>query len=127
VSPATRAWLSAFLFTQVVEIPIYVAALRRTSPHGLPAPLTGLRDPVVAAFGASLITHPIVWFVFPRLPLGSYEGMVAGAETFAVVAEGLYFYALGAMALRRAMVVSLLANASSASLGLLSRYLFGWP
>lgn len=79
---------------------------------------------MLIAFGASTITHPIVWFVFPRLITGSYWTMVAAAETFAVVVEALYARAFG---LRYALAVSLLANAASALLGLGSRYLFGWP
>ena len=45
-------WAFAFLFTQVVEIPIY---------------MRGLRVGPVKAFGASAITHPVVWFVIPHL------------------------------------------------------------
>lgn len=82
---------------------------------------------VAFAFGASLVTHPIVWFLIPRLPFGHYWVMVAFAEAFAVVAEGLYFSALGLFDLRRALWVTLLANAGSASLGLASRELWGWP
>jgi hypothetical protein len=104
------AWLSAFFFTQCVEVPIY-AKLAKTG--WLPA------------FGASSLTHPIVWFVIPSLWKGSYWGMVAVAETFAVVAEALYL-GLG-FKVKRALAWSLLANAASAGLGLLSRWMFGWP
>jgi hypothetical protein len=122
MSPAIAAWLSAFLFTQAVEIPIYARAMRPW-PRAL-----GLK--LAIAFGASAVTHPVVWFVIPTLRAWSpypYEEMVVRAETFAVVIEGLYLYAVGAFTLRRAMLWSLLANASSASLGLLCRELFGWP
>jgi len=104
------SWLSAFLFTQVVEMPIY-ARLARAG--------------WIAAFGASALTHPIVWFVIPALVPGDYWVMVAVAETFAVVAEALYLHF--GFQVRRALLWSLLANASSASLGMMSRYLFGWP
>lgn len=104
------AWLSAFFFTQAVEMPIY-ARLARAG--------------WLAAFGASALTHPIVWFVIPSLVPGSYWGMVAVAESFAVVAEAIYLR-LG-FQVKRAFLWSLLANASSASLGMLSRYLLGWP
>jgi hypothetical protein len=118
------AWLSAFIFTQCVEMPIY-AKLAKTDWS--------------AAFGASALTHPVVWFVIPALwgsinvgrdsafagPSVNYWGMVAVAEAFAVVAEALYL-GLG-FKLKRAFAWSLLANASSAGLGLLSRWTFGWP
>ena len=119
MSPALGAWLSAFLFTQAVEIPIYTRALGRV-PHGLAVK-------IAIAFGASALTHPIVWFVIPGLLTRSYEEMVVGAELFAVLVEGFYLHALGVFDLRRAMLWSLLANASSASLGLASRAIFGWP
>lgn len=125
MTAGTAAWLSAFLFTQAVEIPVYLIALRRS--RDALAPIEGALPRLAAAFGASLVTHPIVWFVIPTLPFGSYEGMVVGAESFAIIAEGLYFHALGAMGLRRATLWSLLANGASVTLGLTSRYLFGWP
>ncbi len=121
MSPDLRAWLDAFLFTQAVEVPIYVAAMRRLRP---PVPVV---TAVAIGFGASLITHPIVWFEIPRLPFRSYEQMVACAEAFAVVAEGLWLYAVGVFPMRRAMLVSLVANAASATLGLVLRYYVGWP
>lgn len=111
-------WLLAFAFTQLVEVPIYRRALDGR---------------FLVAFGASALTHPVVWFVFPWLfyrsaPLdGSpalYWTMVAAAETFAVGVEAVWLAAFG---LRRALLWSLLANASSLGLGLLSRWLFGYP
>ena len=122
------AWLVAFVFTQCIEIPIYVRALR-----GRP----------VVAFGASAITHPIVWFVIPRMwvrsylsliawsplfivraPIARYACMVLLAESFAIAVEALY---LRAFDVRRAFAWSLLANGASVTLGLLSRAAFGWP
>jgi hypothetical protein len=104
-------WLRAFLFTQLVEVPLYMRGLR----CGLPA-----------AFGASALTHPLVWFVFfsPRWQAG-YTTKLVAAELFAWLAEAAYFR----FALRRprALLWSLIANAASLGLGLLSRHLFGAP
>jgi hypothetical protein len=127
MSPETSAWLSAFAFTEAVEVPLYLAFMRLRSDDARPRALDGVSGRLAVAFGASLVTHPIVWFLIPRIPAGSYAEMVARAEAFAVVAEGLYFYALGFFDLRRAMLWSLLANAASATLGLVSRSTFGWP
>ncbi len=115
------AWFGAFLFTQVVECPIYVWALRNDSRHW------GAK--LVLAFGASASTHPIVWFVIPSLwmsagQVGGYWTMVAIAELFAVLAEATYFWAVG---LRRAWRWALVANVASAGLGFLCRSAFGWP
>jgi len=128
VPRALAAWLAAFLFTQAVEVPIYVTALHRASRRpSAPLAERGLLALYVIAFGASALTHPIVWFLIPRLPFGSYAAMVVCAEVFAVVAEGVYLRALGVMSLRRGLVLSLVANAASAGLGLTSRALFGVP
>lgn len=111
------AWLAAFAFTQIVEAPLY----RR---------LLGVSW--LAAFGASAITHPFVWFVFPRIHV-SWLWRTLGSEIFAWVVEAAWFVLLsrrGAAArlgLGRALLVSLLANGASECLGLTSRAWFGWP
>jgi hypothetical protein len=53
--------------------------------------------------------------------------MVVRCEAFAVVVEALYLWALGALGIERALLLSFVANAASASLGLLCRHYFGWP
>jgi hypothetical protein len=105
------AWLQAFLFTQIVEVPIYVRSMRCS---------------VWAAFGASALTHPIVWFGFfhPAFP-GSYVTKIIAAELFAWLAEAAYFRF--AFKRKRAWLWAFCANAASFSLGLLSRRLFGVP
>jgi hypothetical protein len=105
------AWLRAFLFTQLIEVPIY---------------MRGLRCSPLVAFGASALTHPVVWFVFfsPRWPIGYLPKLIA-AELFAWLVEGAYFRL--AFGKTRAWRWSLVANAASLTLGLLSRRLFGAP
>jgi hypothetical protein len=105
------AWLRAFLFTQLVEIPIYVRGLR-CSPW--------------AAFGASALTHPIIWFVFfsPRWRV-AYATRFVSAELFAWIVEAAYFRL--AFGRSRAWLWSLVANTASVVLALLSRRLFGGP
>lgn len=114
------AWLCAFLFGQALEVPVYVVALRRTR--------FSLAMRVLLAFVASALTHPFVWFLFPRLfpDPDSYFTMAVAAETFAVLAEGVYLWHCG-LDPEAALPWSLGANALSCGLGLLSRSLFGWP
>jgi len=112
-----RRWLSAFVFTQLVEIPIY----RRWFGASVPI-----------AFGASAITHPIVWLVFlhwgRRLGF-SFTSRAVAAELFAFVVEAVYF----AVVLRprpgfaRAFGGSLVANGASLGLGFVAQALFHWP
>lgn len=127
-------WHEAFLFTQAVEIPIYLLVMQRQK-----LALDGARRALVA-FGATALTHPIVWFVLPLtiplfaklgLALGvtasqrfGYWGYVAVAETFAVGAEAVYLAAFG---VGRPLLWAFVANAASAGVGLTLRHFFGWP
>lgn len=104
-----HVWLARFLFTQLVEVPIYSYALKGR-------PLT--------AFGASALTHPIVFFVFPRIWPGGYWSTIAAAEVFAVLVEALY---MQRAKLPRALLWSLLANGASYTLARVSARTFGWP
>lgn len=107
-------WLAAFAITQAVEVPVYARAQPdRAWPRRL-----------LVAFGGSALTHPIVWFVAPRVVQGSWVAMAIAAETFAVVAEALWLFAFG---VSRAFWWALLANALSVGVGLAIRAMLGWP
>lgn len=112
-------WLEAFVFTQVLEMPIYWWVFRK---HKVPLALVMSAQP-------TLLTHPVVWFVWPRLPT-DYWTMVACAEAFAVLAEMcIALFIIGRtsrVSLRLCFALALLANAASLGLGLLLRYTTGW-
>ena len=76
------------------------------------------RARAVIACVAQLLTHPLVWFAFPRIPGLSRYTSLASAEVFAWLAEGT-LYALTAMAPSklRAFGVSAVANALSLAAG----------
>ena len=135
---ATAAeWAAVFLFTQAVEVPLYVVLLRR----GV-VPKPSIARAAAIGFGASAITHPVVTFVIPGLVAGIFAWMAgqgmslvsSGAfrwialavccESFAVGAEAVY---LKAFRLPRALLWSLAVNFASASLGLCCSLAFGWP
>jgi hypothetical protein len=136
------AWFSAFVFTQVLEVPIYCAALgRRADPRtGEALARESWRWRVGFAFLASMATHPYVWFVIPSLfyagpwdwltfrwpwlDAWTYAAFFVAAESFAVVAEALL---LRALRVPRAFLWALTANAVSALTGLVLRALVGWP
>jgi hypothetical protein len=106
-----HAWLSAFLFTQLIEVPTY----RR-----------GLGVGWWAAFGATALTHPVVWFVvFHRTVRADYVTKAVVAELFAWLAEAAYFHWCHGR--RNALGWALVANAASVMLGFVSRALFGTP
>ncbi|MBL8954441.1 MAG: hypothetical protein JNK82_26925 [Myxococcaceae bacterium] len=105
-----KPWLIAFALTQLVEVPIYLVAASSTE--------SGRKW--VAAFGASAITHPVVWFVFPRYwPTGHWWQMVACAELFAVAVEAAWLASFG---VKRPIEWSFFANATSFGLGLVLQH-----
>ena len=103
------SWWAAFALTQGIEIPIYLLGTRQAGLSW------GWR--LAVAFGASALTHPIVWFVLKALedPLG-FWGYFIVAESFAVGAEALYLWGFD---IERPLVLALAANGTSASVGLL--------
>lgn len=106
-----KAWLLAFVFTQLIEAPIY---------------RFGAKSTWRTALLASTVTHPFVWFAFPLLQdVGvEYWPMVACAEAFAVCVEAgwLRFHHVP-----RAFAWSLAANATSVAIGLALREWLGFP
>lgn len=109
-------WLIAFLLTLGVELPVVWLVLRReTSPGRI----------LAACLAANLMTHPVVWFLLPRL-FSSYLSYLIVAELGAFLAEALvYRAALRPLSWRMAVSASALANAGSLGLGL-ALYRFGW-
>lgn len=112
------AWLKAFVLTELIEIPIVVALTRGAK---IPFPRRA-----ALAFFASLATHPAVWFIFPELNVS--DGVrVALSEAWACVAEAVFYkLVFGEITFARAIGVSVVANSSSFSFGLVLRALTGW-
>lgn len=105
-------WLAAFVVTQAAEVPIYTLAQEERP----------MWQRLLVAFGASAITHPIVWFVLyePLLPIVGYTPYLLIAETFAWGVEALWLRGWG---VDRPALWSLTANAASVALGSLLRVL----
>jgi hypothetical protein len=110
-------WLTAFIFTQIVEMGIYAQATGRERP---------LRERLAIAFCCSGITHPLVWYVIPDVTSSigvTWWPTVAIAETFAVVAEAALLACFG---VRAPLLWALLANGTSFLIGLFCYTHFGW-
>lgn len=109
------AWFRAFVFTQAVEGPLYryVGKARWR-----------------VALGASALTHPFVWFLFPYLllvPGCSFAMMVGLAELFAWSTETVFVRYFARLSWGRSALLSLLANGASMLLGTLVRAWTGYP
>jgi hypothetical protein len=108
----TAAWLRAFLLTVAVECPLVVVL---TAQSRLP-----WAKRVCLIIAAQLMTHPLVWYVFPAIPTLPRVTTLVLSELWAFLAEAA-FYALVEVAPSklRAFGVSALANGASLGLGFL--------
>ncbi|MBI5264339.1 MAG: hypothetical protein HY852_21280 [Bradyrhizobium sp.] len=83
-------------------------------------PCRGSGHAAVAIAIATCVTHPQAWaaaeWLYPRL---GYEAAFAAIEVVVILAEAAIVHWGCGLAARRALAVSALANAASASVGLL--------
>lgn len=107
---AVGSWLFAFTLTQAVEVPIWMRA------HAKP-----LRT--AKAFGASAITHPLLWWIFMPMWQGSYWSSVAFGEALVIAIEAAYARALG---VKHPLAWSFVANLASTAVGFAVYYALGW-
>ena len=98
-------WIMAFSLTQVIEVTVGLLFWTDTK-------VSMLRK-ISILFGASLITHPMVWFIFPQIrdeggfSYGEYLLMV---ESYAYGVEALYYYAFR---IHRPILLSVITNSCS--------------
>jgi hypothetical protein len=103
-------WFRAFLVTLVVEVPIATYLLRRAGPE--------LWRIGALAFFANLASHPAVWYVWTQVFLFGTAAFVIAAEGWAIAIEAVFFWvAFRGIGLGRAVLVSVVANLASFSVG----------
>jgi hypothetical protein len=103
-------WPFVFGVTLIAELLVLLAVLRRNFTPGRIALL---------ALGVNLVTHPVIWFVLPRLFVHRTAYLLV-AEAFAVITEAvLIWLLLGRRSPSLALLASALANAGSYAVGLL--------
>ena len=150
LSPEQSSWLKSFAFTLTIEGPVFVWMARR---YGANSRITVRRAAVAGAWGTCM-THPVLWFLWPRFYVAALSLLlapeslreeygrraiffvmdqphifwsgVAVAELLIACIEGFTFWlAARRIPLSRAMLASFLANGASYGLGQLVRHL--WP
>jgi alpha-D-ribose 1-methylphosphonate 5-triphosphate synthase subunit PhnL len=102
-------WLRAFAVTLLVEIPVATPLLAGVERK--------IARRIAIVVVANLATHPLVWFLFPGLAFGRGTRL-ALSEAWAFAAElAIYMIVWPSLRLRRAALVSLLANGASVAAG----------
>jgi hypothetical protein len=119
-------WFVSFLFTQAVEIPIWT---------GLSWRAVRLWRAALAGALCTCVTHPLLWFVWPRVfflwrewpfPFSRYSAyLVTGEFLVAVIESMIFYFAARPGRFSKALAISFIANAASLGLGVLARSL-GW-
>jgi hypothetical protein len=104
------SWFAAFVLTLAVEAPIAALILRRWEPDLV-------RLGILIVF-VNLATHLVVWYVITQLLLVGTVGYVAVAESWAIVAESIFYRAaLPGLTARGAIAAAVAANGASFLVG----------
>jgi hypothetical protein len=115
-------WCQAFAFTLVVEVPLFVLVAARGLTRAERAPIWRL---ILAGAAGTALTHPLLWFVWPRV-IADYTTYIVTGELLVALIESLTFFALASpIRLARAIGASFIANAASYGIGALLQEL-GW-
>ena len=114
-------FLHALLLTVVIESVAVVAVVR--SIYRITAPNVSWARCIAAGILASSLTLPYLWFVFPAWFSGFWT-LAATGEPSVVIVEGFFYWLVLRLSLSRSLLLSLIANVLSFTIGLcLSRYL----
>ena len=115
MSPLQKAWAVAFIWTLALELPVVVLLTRR-----------GFRTwwgPCVAAAVVNLITHPSLWFSFPRFEPYATWLLVAEGVVWTTEAALLSVILMRRLPARQAWAhgtaAAVAANALTTAVGLL--------
>ncbi len=103
-----QAWLPSFVLTLAIELPLAAALMRRDHPW----------KPALAAGLGTAMTHPLLWFVWPRV-VSDYWLYIVTGEAGVVLLETVVYRTLIGIGWRRAFGVAALVNAASYLLGTL--------
>ena len=110
-------WFMGFALTVVLEAPWILA--------GLAASESNRTRRVLALLFANLLTHPLVWYLFPSMPL-SRNLSLAASELWAYAGEWIFYATfVERLTVRRAAWLSLAANGTSFFVGRLIVHHFG--
>ena len=150
LTPRQLGWLRSFAFTLAVEVPVFVWMARRY----VAIPRITLRRAAAAGAWGTCMTHPVLWFLWPRLYVAAlslllapeslkeeygrraiffvmdqphvfWSGVAIAELLIACIESFTFWLAARRIPLPRAILASFLANGASYGLGQLVRHL--WP
>ena len=103
-------WIRAFGFTLAMEIPIFVLVGRFGSFKKNQIPIWRL---ALAGAAGSTVTHPLLWFVWPRF-ISNYTTYIVSGELIIALVESFSFWLIARpIRIRTAIAASFIANAIS--------------
>ena len=107
-------WIKAFGFTLAVEIPLFVLIGRLGAATKMP-----VWRLLVAGAAGTMITHPLLWFVWSQV-VSDYTAYIASGELLIAIVESFTFWLIARqITLGRAVAASFIANSASYGGGLL--------
>jgi hypothetical protein len=108
--PPLSKWLVALVLTLIIETPIYALLGRRYAR---------VSRCVAGGIAGTLITHPLLWFVW-RHTIDHYLLRTVTGEVLVCLVEGVVLWAVARpIDFKKALAVSLLANGTSYGIGVL--------
>ena len=103
-------WIRAFGFTLAIEIPIFVLVGRFGSFKKNRIPIWRL---ALAGAAGSIVTHPLLWFVWPQL-ISNYTVYIVSGELIIALVESVSFWLIARpIKMKTAVAASFIANAIS--------------
>lgn len=111
----THFFIASLIFTVVVET-LALLFLLRTFFHYTKDNIHTARI-LFSGFFASFATIPYVWYVFPNLTNWTRSDSLHYSEIFAVILEALFYRMYLKTSIKNSLLVSLICNALSFSVG----------
>ena len=109
-------WFKAFVFTLAAEIPVFVLVARTGEKR---QPRTRIMRLALAGGAGTLVTHPLLWFIWPFV-VREYTSYIVSGELIVVLVESVIFFLVArSVTFPRALAASFLANGFSFGLGAL--------
>lgn len=105
--------LTALLLSLLIEVPLVMVLfwwIRR------PLKTTEAFRCLLISVAATLVTHPIAWWLMKTLSIPSLVKFL-GIEAGVFLLEGIIYFYFTPLSLKRSMFMSFVANAASAGIG----------